>query len=297
MSKISQREALRTTSMFLCDSDIEAYYENLLNSQVIELKHTLQGIGTIEGLKKYVRSEKKSIDNILILLGISIEKFKRVVSWIRLSKGYTFDSEWTPTSLRNKMINDDQLMDEFCELFISGYVSEKFSSIVPRFILRDFRIDDEVMKRLTSDDYVRNLVKDKVTTEYNTRYSDLYTKTLLTKIEGIAHKHGIEFGKMRIPNYSPEEMALSYTGKYIVVNYHFYMTTSSSQTDYYDLTIKPKYEKAREMDNVVILNILDGAGWIGRSSDYKKIYADCNYFLNLKTIEKLNDIIIEFFNI
>lgn len=93
MSKISQREALRTTSMFLCDSDIEAYYENLLNSQVIELKHTLQGIGTIEGLKKYVRSEKKSIDNILILLGISIEKFKRVVSWIRLSKGYTFDSE------------------------------------------------------------------------------------------------------------------------------------------------------------------------------------------------------------
>ena len=51
------------------------------------------------------------------------------------------------------------------------------------------------------------------------------------------------------------------------------------------------------MQNVAVLNILDGAGWIGRASDFKKIFADCNYFLNLKTIDKLNDIISEFFNI
>ena len=66
MSKISHREALRTTTMFLCDSKIEAYYENLLNSQVIALKQKLLGIGTMEGLTKYIRSEQKSIDNILI---------------------------------------------------------------------------------------------------------------------------------------------------------------------------------------------------------------------------------------
>lgn len=297
MSKISHREALRTTTMFLCDSKIEAYYENLLNSQVIALKQKLLGIGTMEGLTKYIRSEQKSIDNILILLGISIEKFKRVVSWIRLSKGYTFDSEWTPTGLRNKMMKDQRLMNDFCELFLNGHVSPQFTSIVPRFILRDFRIDDEVMKRLTSDDYVRNLIKDKVTTEYNTKYSYLYTDTLLTQIKNIALKHGITFEKVAIPGYSSEELALSYAGKYIVINYSFYMTTSSNQTTYYDKTIQPKYSRARSLDNLIVVNILDGAGWIGRASDYKKIYADCNYFLNLKTIEKLNDIIIKFFNI
>ncbi len=297
MSKISHREALRTTTMFLCDSEIEAHYENLLNTQVSDLKQTLLGIGTAKGLIEYIHSEQKSIDNILILLGISIEKFKRVVSWIRLSKGYTFDSEWTPTGLRNKMIKDDRLMSEFCELFLNGHVSPKFTSIVPRFILRDFRIDDEVMKRLTSDDYVRNLIKDKVTTEYNTRYSDLYTKTLISQIKEIALRHGITFEKMNIPGFSSEELALSYADKYIVINYSFYMTTSSNQTTYYDKIIQPKYARARSLDNLIVLNILDGAGWIGRASDYKKIYADCNYFLNLKTIEKLNDIIIKFFNI
>lgn len=297
MSKISQRDALRTTTMFLCDSNIEEYYDNLLNTQVAALKRTLSSIGTIEGLKQYVRSERNAIDNIIILLGISGEKFKRVVSWIRLSKGYTFDSEWSNTSLRTKMIKDPRLMEEFCELFINGYVSPKFASIVPHFILQDFRIDDEVMHRLTSDDFVRNLVKDKVTTEYNTRYADLYVTTLHSKIREIALNHGLEFGKMKIPNYSMEELALTYAGKYIVVNHHFYLTTSSSQTQYYNDVIQPKYAKAQSMPNVTVLNILDGAGWIGRAADFKKIYADCNYFLNLKTIDKLNDIISEFFNI
>ena len=104
MSKISQKEALRTTSMFLVDSIIEAYYDNLLNTQVQALKRTLSGIGTVDGLKLYIRSERNAIDNIITLLGISGEKFKRVVSWIRLSKGYTFDSEWSTSSLRNKML-------------------------------------------------------------------------------------------------------------------------------------------------------------------------------------------------
>lgn len=297
MSKISHRDALRTTTMFLCDSNIEAYYDNLLNTQVAAMKRTLSSIGTIEGLKQYVHSEKKAIDNIITLLGISGEKFKRVVSWIRLSKGFTFDSEWSLSSLRTKMIEDSRLMEEFCELFINGYASAKFISIVPRFILQDFRIDDEVMRRLTSDDYVRNLVKDKVTTEYNTRYADLYVKTLHNKIKEIAHTHGLEFGKMQIPNYSSDELALTYAGKYIVINHHFYLTTSSSQTNYYNDVIQPKYAKAQSMPNVNVLNILDGAGWIGRAADFKKVFADCNYFLNLKSIDKLNDIITEFFNI
>jgi hypothetical protein len=297
MSKISQKEALRTTSMFLCDSSIESYYENLLNSEVKSLKESLQGIRTIDGLKSYIRSDKKAINNILTLLGISIEKFKRVVSWIRLSKGYTFDSEWSQSSLRKKMIENPYLMDEFCELFINGYVSSKFTTIIPKFILHDFRIDDEVMKRLTSDDYIRNLIKDKITTEYNTKYAELYTKTLHSKIKEIAFNKGIEFEKMPIPKFSSEELALTYAKKYIIINHNFYLTTSSSQTDYYNNVIKPKYIKARENNNIAILNILDGAGWIGRASDYKKIFTDCDYFLNLKTINLLNNIISEFFNI
>lgn len=47
MSKISLRDALRTTTMFLCDSNIEAYYDNLLNTQVAAMKETLSSVGSM----------------------------------------------------------------------------------------------------------------------------------------------------------------------------------------------------------------------------------------------------------
>lgn len=297
MNKIAHRDALRTTTMFLCDSKIEAYYENYLVSQVNSLKNTLSGIGTIEGFKKYVKSEPEAIQKVLTLLGIPIEKFKRVVSWIRISKGYTFDSEWTPTNLRNKMVDSAQLMDEFSDLFINGYVSPKFSAIVPHFILQDFRIDDEVMKRLTSDDFIRNLVKDKVTTEYNSKYCDLYQSKLISEINTIAEKFGLKVKRGKVPDFSNDELYIEYNNRYIVMNYHFYLTTSSSQTEYYNTVIQPKYAKAQSKHNIIIINILDGAGWIGRAADFRKIYTDCDFFLNLKTIDNLSDIIKEYFNI
>ena len=297
MNKISHRDALRTTTMFLCDSQIEAYYENYLDSQVNSLKNTLSGINTVDGFKRYVRSEPKAIQNILTLLGIPIEKFKRVVSWIRISKGYTFDSEWTPIALRNKMVESSVLMDEFCDLFINGYVSPKFSAIVPRFILQDFRIDDEVMTRLASDDFIRNLVKDKVSTEYNSKYCDFYQKKLLQEIKAITENFGLNLRRGKVPEFSEDELYIEYNGKYIVLSYHFYLTTSSSQTEYYDNVIQPKYAKAQSRPDIIIINILDGAGWIGRSADFRKIYTDCNFFLNLKTIGQLSEIIKEFFNI
>ena len=38
-----------------------------------------------------------------------------------------------------------------------------------------------------------------------------------------------------------------------------------------------------------MVNILDGAGWIGRSSDYIKVYNDCDYSWHLKPIGELKE--------
>lgn len=49
--------------------------------------------------------------------------------------------------------------------------------------------------------------------------------------------------------------------------------------------------------NYLLVNILDGAGWVARGADYQKIHTDCNYFLNLANINKIETIITEYFNI
>jgi len=292
------KEAFKTTTMFLTDSLIEAHYEDFLNTQIKLLKQKLSGIGTQLGLEFYIKSESDSIDKIITLLGISNEKFKRVVSCIRLNYGYTFESEWTTTKLRSELIVNPQLMKEYCELFTSGYVSSKFAAIIPRFILQDFRIDSEIVARLNNDDYIRNLIKDKITTEYNARYCDLYYKKLDSKIENIAHHYGLKYDFVTLPSFKINPLkVISSLNKHVIINAQFYLTTSSNQTVYYNDYIKLIVQDAQTNPNIIIINFLDGAGWIGRSADYKKIYQDCDYFLNLKTIDKFNGIIKEFFNI
>lgn len=298
MRKLEYKEAFRSTTMFLSDSKIEAHYEDFLNSQIKLLKHKLSGIGTLSGLESYIRSESDSIDNIITLLGISNEKFKRVVSWIRLSQGYTFESEWTTTKLRSELIQKKELMKEYCELFSSGYVSPKFSSIIPRFILHDFRIDSDIAARLENDDYIRNLIKDKITTEYNAGYCDHYYKLLDTKINEIALNNDLKFECKTIYGFGKNPLkVISSLNKQIIINSHFYLTTSSNQTKYYNEIVKTVVQEAQSNSNIIVVNTLDGAGWIGRSADFKKIYQDCDYFLNLKTIDQLNTILKEFFNI
>lgn len=298
MEKLVYKEALKTTTMFLCDSSIEAYYENYLTTEIKLLKDKLKGIGTLHGLKTFIKTDSDSIDKIITLLGVSVEKFKRVVSWIRLNQGYTFESEWSTKKLREELIRNPSLMDEYCELFSSGYVSPKFSAIIPQFILYDFRIDTNTIERLQNDDYIRNLLKDKVTTRYNLGYHDLYLKKLDEQIKKIALEYGLEFKAIDIPGFSKKQLnAISLQNKHIIINSSFYLTTSSKQTEYYKDTIQPIVKNAQTNENTKVINILDGAGWIARNSDFKKVYRDCDYFLNLKTVNNLNNIIQEFFNI
>jgi len=298
MEKLVYKEALKTTTMFLCDSTIEAYFENYLTSEVKLLKEKLRGIGTLSGLKLFIKSDKDSIDKIITLLGISNEKFKRVVSWIRLNQGYTFESEWSNSKLRSELISNPSMMEEYCELFSFGYVSPKFSAIIPQFILYDFRIDNNTIERLNNDDYIRNLIKDKVTTNYNSKYRDLYQKKLDEKILKIVSGFGLEYKKMDIPGFLNKQLNLiSFEGKQIIINSSFYLTTSSKQTEYYKDTIRPIVQDAQANKNSKVVNILDGAGWIARNADFKKVYRDCDFFLNLKTIDSLKIIIQEFFNI
>lgn len=298
MKKLLYRDAQKTTTMFLCDSNIEAYYENHLTSHIKELKEKLSGIGTQSGLANFIRSEPDAIDNIITLLGISGEKFKRVVSWIRLSKGYTFESEWSTKKLRKELISNANLMAEYCELFSSGYVSPKFLAIIPKFILHDFRIDQNTIERLKNDDYIRNLIKDKITPSYNLKYHELYNKVLDKKIREIVDKYGLEFSRKNLTGFSKQQLStISFNEMHIIVNSSFYLTTSSKQTDYYKEIIQPIVRDSQANSNTRIINILDGAGWIARNSDFKKVFNDCDYFLNLKTIDDLNFIIKDFFRL
>lgn len=298
MKKIDLIKAQQSTTMFLLDSKIEEKYEGLIKQSISNMKSQISGLDSKEGFENFIRSNKDSIDQIVTLLGISKEKFKRVVSWIRISQGYVFDSEWSPSTLRTKMISDSDSMDLYYELFTQGYKSEKFTSIVPQFIISDFKLDKDVQDRLNNEDYIKNLVKSKFSIAYNGEYCDLYYKTIREKFKEIADANDdITFSieEKVLGTHDTTAMAFIGNDKIIYLNTHFYLTTSSNQTSYAE-DISKMRSQLRNYPNAIMINFLDGAGWIGRASDFKKIYHDCDYYLNLKTIHMLNDIINDFLN-
>ena len=77
---------------------------------------------------------------------------------------------------------------------------------------------------------------------------------------------------------------------------NYTVTTSNNQTIYADKVQKIRSAIAGK-DNYVLLNILDGAGWVARNADFNKVYNNCNHFLNLSNIDKIDAIIKETFNI
>ncbi len=298
MKKITLTEALQSTTMFLIDSDNETKIEEQIHKNISDYKEKMCQINTPSGLCHFIQGERNSIYMIETLLGISGEKMKRVISMLRLMRGYTFDSEWSEEKIQSELSTNQDMMSEFCDLMINGYKSPKYNQLIPHFILQDFRIDDEKLQRLYNVDFMRTLLRARFGASYSALYSHIYDDLLKNAIEPIANSYGLTYKEMVLKDVSTIPChIITDDVNHIIINYSFQSTTSNYQNKYAENHVAATYRLARENSNVTVVNILDGAGWIGRAQAYKMIYHDCDYFLNLKNINKIEDIITNFFNL
>lgn len=296
LKKIKQIDVIKSTTMFLLDETIEHDFDELVTEKVKSYQRAMIGIGTEEGLRKFIVSHPDSIEMLETVLGISGERMKRVVTMIRVSKGYTFDSEWTETRLQKELAADENLLSEYCELFLKGRELEKYKQRIPKFILDDFCIDENVISRVTNADILTKMFKKKNDTAYTSLYSSFYIKTVKEQVGHIIGQYGFELQNGDIEGVGSNLQYFTNGEKYVILTFNYSLTTGQGQSDYYR-KIQPIYQNIRKKDNIKLVNMLDGAGWIGRASDFKKIYNDCNYFANLQNLNVITELTKEFFNI
>lgn len=296
MDKIKFVDALKSTTMFLVDKSIEDRLEKEIVETISMYQSKMLGISDMAGLAKFIRSERESISMLETLLGISGEKMKRVVTMLRVMKGYTFDTEWDERRVQKELASNDALMEEFCELFIDGKNQPKYQELIPNFVLQDFKIDAETIGRQSSEEFMRSLIKARMIASYSSLYSHVYDKLIKDSLEPFALKEGLELKQKVFNNSTIPCYIITDHRKKIIFTYSFQSTTSNNQNKFADNHVAPIYEASRTEDYTLVVNILDGAGWIGRSTAYKKIYHDCDYFLNLRNIGQVEQIIDNFFN-
>ncbi|MDR2266384.1 MAG: hypothetical protein LBE09_02195 [Christensenellaceae bacterium] len=179
--KLSKEEFIKTVKMFYIDDALEQSYENTVAARVSKMQTGLIGIAINNAVQTYVRVEKDALDNLLSLLNISTERFKRIITMLRLEKGHQPEGEWELSTMRNHMLADSEWMNEVSDLLTNGGNNPKYQGVIPPFYLENFKIDITTLGRLANIDDIRRLVKKKLEGQYSNKIGDSYLKTVTKK--------------------------------------------------------------------------------------------------------------------
>jgi hypothetical protein len=302
MRKLSSQEIVRSISMFFLNSDIDEKYTKKLKDTTEELSERMKHINTRNGLEQFIRNNSDAFELLLMLLGISLEYFKRVISLFRLQLGLSFKTEWSDSATRTYALSNPVFMNKLLDLFILADESDELSQYIPKFKLSSFKITPAIMERLKSPDFLKFLCAKDVETSFNNDMAFSKKKLLEDVLTQICLEKGFTLKKQQNvdPNGNntrsiPVNYTVSKPGKSLpsfYINYSFYLTTSKGQT-----TIKNTVKDIRDFiirqnPEAIQLFIVDGAGWIGRQSDLYDICDYSNFILTLKHLEQIKNIII-----
>ena len=66
-------------TLFFVNDNIDEKYANLRKEKINQLKAEMSLINSRAGLQNYIRTYEDSLSNLLVILGVSNEMFKRVI--------------------------------------------------------------------------------------------------------------------------------------------------------------------------------------------------------------------------
>jgi len=301
MKKIPYNSFLQSMTLFFVNDNIDEKYANLRKEKINQLKAEMSLINSRAGLQNYIRTYEDSLSNLLVILGVSNEMFKRVISMFRIQLGMIFQTEWDAKQTRKYMLTNDTMMERVCNLFLKGSCDSSLKAQLPGFKLANFIIDDNVMNRLKNDDFLAFLINKEFDTQYNSDLSNANIAKIDDTLNEICKILNLKL--VRAPKVDPigngtRDIQVNYAiecpGKNLPIfylQYSFNITTSRGQTDF-KRSIKDLRDFIRNKNvEAKQIVVLDGAGWIGRQSDLRDAWDYCDYCLNLQHIEDLKEII------
>ena len=297
LKKMTYKELYTSTSMFYVNHTFEEQFENEICNKVDDIFHDMQSITSRESLKRYIIDHKDAIDNLTSLMEISTERFKRMVSMIRKDRGFVFATEWSLGKIRTAMMENPSMMEDILSLMWNGRDQERYQSSIPAFFLENMAIDASTQAKLTDRDSIRRFVKRGLEGKYSNQVGDMVLADVQNTLRQICARHGLEFqAQAYVPSIGRTVSFVLEDPKkpVVIIDVSYSVTTSSSQSTWRE-TVQKTFETVKKLrsegKNVVYVNFIDGAGWIGRQADMKEIHRCSDYVINFKNLNVLADII------
>lgn len=291
---ITYEELIKTITMFWIDNALEESINSEVEKFVTEIETKLTKIDTKEGLRDYIRSDKAALGNILGLMEVSEEKFKRIISMMRRERKYVFSTEWSLDKTRSVLIDQESFMDDICELLMNGANSDRFKRKIPDFYRKGFIINRSIIDRLSDRTELARLAKKQLDVKYNNSVATAVARRIEEAVRFTCDLEGLTLVKNKevdmfrkpycivIPNVQKPR---------VLIDYSYNITTSSTQSRYAEKVKKTREIITNSNKKIIMVNVLEGAGWVGRQSDLRQIYEYSDYTLNMANIGLMDQII------
>lgn len=290
-------EFIKTCTPLLRIPELEQQMRERVRIIVTELLNFQPEIDPAKNLKQFLQKDENFLGVLLALTNLSQEKFLRILTAQRFA-AQDFGKEWGAKQIYRKIKKDDAFAENISRLFLEGRNSQLLVEQVADFYLEQLSLPTNWADIIRDKNVIGNIVRKKLTGEYTDQKGEFVEKKIKSFLDDLYVSYGVTHtrGQVAFLGKEADHVVPSLEEPYVIIMVSYMETTSSSQTtranEQQAMYQKVVGENVRyaPMERVFV-NVVDGAGWLARRSDLRKMHAGCHYCLNMKTLEQVEAII------
>lgn len=250
----------------------------------------------IKNLTRFLQKDPNFLGVLLALTNLSQEKFLRILTAERFTQG-DFGKEWNADQVFNKMKRDGAFAERIARLFLEGRSSDVLVRQVADFYLAQLSLPQNWDAVVRDRSVIENVIRKKLTGEYIDQKGEAIETQIRSRLDVIHNTYGVghEHGQVKFLGKEVDHAVPSCDNPFVLVMASYMETTSSSQTaranEQQAMYQKIIGENVRYGTKRVFVNVVDGAGWLARRSDLRKLFDGCDYCQNLNALAQLEAII------
>jgi len=280
--------------------ELELSMRQRVHAIVSDLLHFESTEDPAENLKRFLQKDADFLGVLLALTNLSQEKFLRILTAQRFAM-QDYGREWGPKEIHRRLKHDDTFAEKVAHLFLEGRNSELLAGQVADFYLDQLYLPGNWSTIIRDEHLIGNIVRKKLVGEYTDQKGEYVERKIRGVLERLKDQYGIAYarGQVRSLGKEVDHVIPSIDDPYVMIMVSYMETTSSNQTT--------RANEQQEMyqkiigDNVrrapverVFVNVVDGAGWLARRSDLRKMHAGCHFCLNMRTLDQLEAIVCRY---
>ena len=295
--KLTFQDAWDSATVFFVDEALEDEIDarvHYLLTIANDLQFTIPQEKSASDIATFLAATPDGLDVILRDIGLSEEKFMRIISLLRKIGRIEgpFDREWSVSKIKRNL-SEPSFAQLVAQLLFDGKRDNTLITYIPRYY-RDklnYREISALPPAAREISY-----KDSLIGTYGARKGHKVEALIGEQLEAIKKKYGVSYEKGR-SRFIPVDIDFaipSLDDPWVIIMSSFQETTSSGQTtkvrDMFAAFNRVNETNSRYGENRAFVNFVDGGGWLARKRDLQRLVAQCHYFINLHYLEMLESI-------